>query len=45
MEGKSTIVIKEICLVTIMQGMIAHEVRSYIDKGLGLDLNPERSVN
>lgn len=39
MEGKSTIVIKETCLATIMQGMIAHEVRRYIDNGFGLDLS------
>ncbi|CAI9767562.1 unnamed protein product [Fraxinus pennsylvanica] len=50
-EGKSTVDMEETCLVTIMQRMIAHEVRSYIDKlrgqgGLGLGLgSPERSVN
>ncbi|CAA3005147.1 transcription factor MYB44-like [Olea europaea subsp. europaea] len=46
-EGKSMMDVEETCLVTIMQRMIAREVRSYIDKlrgqgGLG---SPERSVN
>ncbi|XP_060181483.1 transcription factor MYB73-like [Lycium barbarum] len=31
-EEKSTVEIEETCLVTIMQRMIAHEVRCYIDK-------------
>ncbi|KAL2539949.1 Uncharacterized protein Adt_00927 [Abeliophyllum distichum] len=43
-EGKSTVEIEETCFVTIMQRMIAHEVRSYIDKLRtqgGLGFGPE----
>ncbi|KAL2555830.1 transcription factor MYB [Forsythia ovata] len=43
-EGKSTVEIEETCFVTFMQRMIAHEVRSYIDKLRtqgGLEFGPE----
>ncbi|KAK3042886.1 hypothetical protein RJ639_001159 [Escallonia herrerae] len=44
-DAKSTAEVDETCLVTIMQRMIAQEVRSYIDsirakEGLGLGLGP-----
>ncbi|OIT38000.1 PREDICTED: myb protein-like [Nicotiana attenuata] len=48
-EEKCTVEMEETCLVTIMQRMIAHEVRCYIDKlraqgGLGIGLAFESDV-